>query len=91
MASFLAKKCNRLNFQSELCGHPQPMGPQPPANEILEPTMGAWGLCSHWGPGAEPLVRSQGTKPPPLKLKAFYPWHDQKRGKFAPLMMILGK
>jgi len=26
--------------------------------------MGVWGLCSQWGPGAKPLVRGSGGKPP---------------------------
>jgi len=29
-----------------------------------EPIMGAWELCPQRGPGAEPLVGGQGTKPP---------------------------
>jgi hypothetical protein len=26
--------------------------------------MGVWGLCPQWGPGAKPLVRGSGAKPP---------------------------
>jgi hypothetical protein len=25
---------------------------------------GVWGLCPQWGPGAKPLVRVRGAKPP---------------------------
>jgi hypothetical protein len=26
--------------------------------------MGVWGLCPQWGPGAKPLARGSGAKPP---------------------------
>ena len=32
---------------------------------------GSLGAAPSEGPGAEPLVRRSGAKPPPLKLKAF--------------------
>jgi len=35
-----------------------------------KPIMGVWGLCPQRGPGAEPLVGSQGGEAP-LKLKTF--------------------
>jgi hypothetical protein len=28
------------------------------------PTYMVWGLCPQWGPGAKPLVRGLGVKPP---------------------------
>ena len=34
------------------------------ASAEREPIMGVWGLCPQRGPGAEPLVRGLGAKPP---------------------------
>jgi len=34
------------------------------ASAEREPIMGVWRLCPKGGPGAEPLVRGQGVKPP---------------------------
>jgi len=44
-----------------------------------EPVIEVWRQSSQRGPAAEPMIRgSEGEAP--LKLKAFYPSHDQKSG-----------
>jgi len=34
------------------------------ASAEREPITGVWGHSPQWGPGAEPLVRGSGAKPP---------------------------
>ena len=61
-------------FQSRNQGRSQEFkfgGLEPMASAEREPITGVWGRSPQRGPGAEPLVGSQGGLAP-LKLKAFY-------------------
>jgi len=56
------------------------------ASAEREPITGVWGQSPQRGPRAEPVVR--GAKPPTLKLKAFYRWSIQTRGKICHFSLV---
>ena len=55
------------------------------ASAEREPITGVWGQSPQRGPGAEPLVRGQGTKPP--EAESFLRTDNQRKGQTGGLIL----